>query len=186
LRAALLVLLAVVLPAAAQRTNDPRDFKGSGKSDWELEQDKRELRESEVKLPAAPRAESLIEFFPSSATSFRFFIDSTSLAVEPEGVIRYVLVARSPSGHDNVTYEGMRCSSNSIRVYAYGNAGTWSRSSSDWKPIEARSVQRWHNELRSRYFCPLHLPIQSTAEGLDALRRGGHPMAERNASPGRF
>lgn len=181
-----LVLVAAALPAAAQNTNDPRDFKGSGKSDWELEQDKRDFKEGEIKLPAAPRAEGLIEFFPSSASSFRFFIDSASLAVEPEGVIRYILVARSPSGHENVTYEGMRCSSNSVRVYAYGNAGTWSRSSSDWKPIEAKSVQRWHNELRSRYFCPLGAVIFDAAEGLNALRRGGHPMAERSASPGRF
>jgi hypothetical protein len=36
-------------------------------------------------------------------------------------------------------------------------------------------VQRWHNVLRGNYFCPERYSIQTAAEGLNALRRGGHP-----------
>ena len=178
MRGLLLFLLATALPAAAQDTNDPRQqsVTRGAKSDWEREKEQRDLRDGEVKLPPAPKAGSLIEFSPSAGASFRFFIDSASLSLE-RGVVRYTLVARSPSGYENVTYEGIRCDSNSVRIYAFGNAGAWSRSDSDWKPIEARSVQRWHNELRSRYFCPQGAAIQTVAEGLDALRRGGHPFA---------
>jgi hypothetical protein len=185
LRLLLAVLVAVALPAVAQNTNDPRDAQTTGKSDWERDQEERDFQEREVRLPAAPATDSLIEFFPSAASSFRFFVDPASLSVD-EGVVRYTLVARSSSGHENVSYEGMRCRSNLVRVYAYGHSGAWSRARSEWKPIEAKTVQRWHNELRDRYFCPLKLPIQSAAEGLDALRRGGHPMAERAATPSRF
>ena len=172
----------MALPAAAQNTNDPRDAKTQGRSDWEIEQDRRNFREGEIKLPAAPKAASLIEFFPSSATNFRFYIDGSSLEVDPAGIIRYTLIARSPNGYDNVTYEGMRCSSNSVRVYAHGDAGKWSRSNSEWKPIEAKSVQRWHNELRNQYFCPLGLPIMTADEGLRALRAGGHPLVPANSN----
>ncbi len=187
LRGALLAaaLAAAALPAAAQNTNDPR-VTGSGRSDWERDQDERNWKEGDVKLPPAPKAEGLIEFFPSSASSFRFFIDPASLALDADGVVRYTLVARSASGHDNVTYEGIRCRTNSVRIYAYGNAGAWSRSSSDWKQIEAKAVQRWHNELRSRYFCPVGLPILTTAEGLSALKRGGHPLASGTGNPERY
>ena len=174
--AAFLFFLLAALPAAAQNTNDPRDFTPQGKGDWEREDDRRNWKEGVVTLPAAPKPENLIEFFPSSASSFRFFVDSASVSVA-DGVVRYTLVARSASGYDNVSYEGLRCKEDSVRVYAYFEGGKWSRSESDWKPIEARSVQRWHNELRSRYFCPKHLSIMSAAEGVDALRRGGHPMA---------
>ena len=178
MRGWLLGALLAALPAAAQNTNDPRDARTHGKSEREIREAERDFQEGEVKLPAAPRAEKLIEFFPSSASSFRFFVDAESLSISPEGVVRYTLVARSASGHENVSYEGMRCRANAVRVYAYAHAGAWSRSGSDWKPIEARTVQRWHNELRNRYFCPIRVPIQSAAEGLDALRRGGHPLAK--------
>jgi len=180
-----LLLCAAVQAATAQNTNDPRDARTSGKGEWERERDERNWREGEVKLPDAPRAGGLIEFFPSSATRFRFFIDAASLSVG-DGVVRYTLVARSPNGYDNVTYEGLRCSSNSVRVYAHGDAGAWQRSSSDWTPIEPKSAQRWHNELRNRYFCPLNLTIQDAAEGLNALRRGGHPLAAGAGNPERY
>ncbi|MEW6690890.1 MAG: CNP1-like family protein [Pseudomonadota bacterium] len=174
LAAALLAALAGA--AAGQNTNDPQASSG-GKSNWEREQEERDFREREISLPAPPRPETLIEFFPSAAASFRFFVDSASLSVGEDGVVRYTLVARSARGVDNVSYEGMRCKSGTYRVYAYASAGAWSRIDSDWKQIEPKSVQRWHNELRSRYFCPLRLTILSAAEGVDALRRGGHPLA---------
>ena len=93
-----------------------------------------------------------------------------------DGVVRYTLVARSAAGVENVSFEGIRCKSGAYRVYAFANGGAWSRTNSEWKPIEPRSIQRWHNELRGRFFCPLRLAIMSAAEGLDALRRGGHPL----------
>ncbi|MBI1943289.1 MAG: CNP1-like family protein [Betaproteobacteria bacterium] len=169
------LLAALAAQAAAQNTNDPR-VPTTGKSDWELRQEERDWKEGEVGLPAQPRGDALIEFPVSAASRFRFFIDAPSLSVNADGVVRYTLVARSASGHDNVSYEGMRCGSNSYKVYAYANAGAWSRGDADWKAIESRGIQRWHNELRDRYFCPLRLPIASAAEGLDALRRGGHPL----------
>lgn len=185
MRRLLLLLTAATLPAAAQNINDPR-IPGAGKSDYEREQEERSWKEGEVRLPPAPKAESLIEFFPSSASSFRFFVDAASLTLDRDGVVRYTLVARSAGGHDNVTHEGIRCRSNSFKIYAFGHAGAWSRSSSDWRPIEARTVQRWHNELRSRYFCPVGVPIMTTAEGLDALKRGGHPLASGTGNPERY
>lgn len=177
------MLLAAALPAAAQRTNDPRDARTSGKSDWEIQQEERErdAKEGAVALPAPPRPEALVEFFVSSASSFRFFIDAPSLSVTPDGVVRYTLVARSASGHDNVSYEGIRCRTNTYKVYAYASANAWSRTDSDWKEIEPRSVQRWHNELRARYFCPLGLPILTADEGMRALRAGGHPLIPANS-----
>ena len=151
------------------------------KSDWELEQERRDWKESEAKLPALPKADGLIEFFVSSASSFRFFIDPASLSRESDGVVRYALIARSPSGAQSVSYEGIRCGRpGHYRVYAFGSGGAWSKSTlADWRPIEFRSVQRWHNELHDRHFCPQGASIHTVAEGLDALRRGGHPATTR-------
>ncbi len=149
------------------------------KSDWELEQERLNWKEGEIKLPAYPKTEDLVEFFVSGASSFRFFIDPASLSpAGRDGVVRYTLVARSPSGVANVSYEGMRCTTNSYKLYALGNEGRWSVRESEWRPIEPRSVQRWHLELRTRYFCPGNAPIYTAAEGVDLLRSGGKTVGE--------
>ena len=180
-RLALVFFCLAALPAAAQNTNDPRDARTSGKTDYEIREEERNFREGEVKFPQAPKPERLIEFFPSATTNFRFFIDSDSLTVGGDGVVRYTLIARSASGYENITYEGIRCRANQVRVYGYGDGGKWSRSSADWQPIEGKSVQRWPNELRNRYFCPLGLSIMTAEEGKGALRAGGHPSVPMNS-----
>jgi hypothetical protein len=168
-----------------QRIDRERANTPGAKSDWEKEQEARDFKELDVALPPPPRS-GLIEFFVSSASSFKFFIDPKSLSVAGDGVVRYTLVARSPAGAETVSYEGIRCGGQALyRVYAFGNDGKWSRNpNADWRPIEPKSVQRWHNVLRSQYFCPERYSIQSAAEGLDALRRGGHPAIANTGSGG--
>lgn len=146
------------------------------KTDWELEQEERGWTEGRIQLPAYPKGDDLVEFYVSAATEFKFFVDRASLSVSPDGVVRYVLLARSPSGVENVTYEGIRCKTGVYRIYAYGRAGgNWAPRASDWRPIEQQSAQRWRHALWREYFCPQKVPIYDVAEGLDALRRGGHP-----------
>jgi CNP1-like family protein len=148
------------------------------KSDWELEMERRGWKEGEYKLPALPKPDDLVEFYVSATTDFRFFIDRQSLSVGKDGVVRFTLLARSPSGAENVTYEGIRCSEGNYRVYAYARPeGGWRERDSEWRPIEVKTTQRWHNALWREYFCPQKVPIFDPAEGIDALRRGGHPNA---------
>ena len=142
-------------------------------SDWEREHEAR-LRpgEGSVELPPYPRDQQLIEFSVAAASEFRFFIDSASLSVEKD-IVRYVLVARSPAGVDNVSFEGMRCTSGEVRIYAIGRDGAWTGKPGPWRAIEPRSLQRWHNALYREYFCRLREPVASAREGVEALRRGG-------------
>lgn len=143
----------------------------------------RDWRENAVKLPEFPQADRLVEFYVSATTSFRFFIDPKTLLVGDDGVIRYVLVARSASGAQNVWFEGIRCKTGELKQYATGrNDASWvERRAAEWAAIEPKTLNRQHQALRREYFCPQGLPIQSAAEGIDALRRGGHPHA--NSAP---
>jgi len=146
------------------------------KSDWEIEKEQRDWTEGDHKLPAYPKVSDLIEFHVSATTDFRFFIDRQSLSVNADGVVRFTLLARSPSGAENVTYEGIRCRTGTYRIYAYGRAGgSWAERASDWRPIQQKTVQRSHHALWRDYFCPHRVPIFDSAEGIDALARGGHP-----------
>jgi len=142
------------------------------------------LREDDVALPAFPRPADLLPFFVSAASDFAFFIDGASLSAGKDGVVRYTVVARSPQGARSVVFEGLRCDTREVRGYATGRAdGSWSRRDTPWRRIEARNVQRWHNALATEYFCPGRSPIRSAAEGVDALRQGGHPRS-KNAPGG--
>lgn len=173
--------LALAGGAVAQNTNEPLLRSNTGKSDWEMRQDEMQRRQDVgVKLPAypRPRGDGLIEFRVDGGSNFRFYIDPASVEVSEERVVRYTLVAISPNGYENVTYEGMHCKSNEFRIYARGHEGRWSEErGGQWRPIEPRSIQRWHNELRRRYFCVhYNAAVLDAAEAVDALRRGGHPM----------
>lgn len=179
LRAGLLasLLAGIACAAEAQNSNQlPPATTASGKSPWEEEQDKLNWKEEGVRLPPYPKDSELIEFPVSSGATFRFFIDPASVGVGGDGVVRYTLIARSPSGVSNISYEGMRCSTKSFKVFAQGIGGQWSPRQGDWRDIEARTIQRWHNVLYFEYLCPRHKAVGSAAEGVDALRRGGHPM----------
>jgi hypothetical protein len=181
LRLAALLLAVLAGAAAAQNTNDLGSPSGprigpAPKSEWEIEQERQQRSAAAVPLPAWPKDAGLIEFKVNNMVRFRFFIDEASLSVSPDHTVRYTLVARSPSGVANVSYEGMRCAEGQYAVYAYGQDGRWSPRAPEWRPIELKPMQNWHYELRAGFFCPQRRGTILTAEeGIDALRRGGHP-----------
>jgi CNP1-like family protein len=176
-RLLLALLAALALPAAAQRTNNPGEVSGPQQQrTWE-EDERRNRAESAVTLPPWPKKENLIEFHVSNATSFRFYVDAPSVSISNDNIVRYTLVARSAAGVDNISYEGMRCAEVQYRIYAYGQDGKWAARESEWRDIEPMAIQRWHNELRLRFFCRDRGTILNAAEGVDALRRGGLPGA---------
>jgi hypothetical protein len=151
------------------------------KSDWERQHEGQLAAPAAAATavpPALPRERDLIEFFVAATSDFRFFVDPASISVTEGGEVRYTLVARSSAGAQNVTYEGMRCNSGEVRLYAIGRDGGWGGRAGDWRPIQPRSVQRWHNALYREYFCPQREPIATAQEGVAALRRGGHALSQ--------
>jgi hypothetical protein len=143
--------------------------------DQEFEAEERPWREIEVPIPAYPRPENLIQFDAGGVTSHRHYIDTASVSVDPDGVVRYSLVARSAQGAENVSYEGIRCATRERRLYAFGRRdGSWSRArSSGWERIEANVGQfRQQMMLYRDFFCPEGGIARHRDEVLDALRRG--------------
>jgi hypothetical protein len=111
--------------------------------------------ELEVPLPSPPKPAGLVEFAVSGATSNRFFIDVDSLSVGKDEVVRYALVVRSPSGAENVSFEGIRCETREVKFYAFGQRnGSWSPArDSQWRYIEYREANRQHGVLFKDIFC---------------------------------
>ena len=166
----LLIGLALAAGAAAAQ----------GKSDWERENEER-LKQSEevVVVPPPLQRASLVELRLEAPTDFRYFVDAASVSVGPDRIVRYTMVAQSPNGVENITFEGLRCPGD-YRVYAVGRPadGRWSGRPGDWRPVprDARAAQ---NALARSYFCPARAAIRDAAEGARALRAGGHPAASK-------
>ena len=162
--------LTLALAALAACGTKPRE-----ESDWERRNAQPARAEEELALPAYPARGNLVEFGVVGAEGFHFFIDRPSLAVGKDGVVRYVLVARSAEGAENVTFEGLRCASGEQRVFALGRPdGSWSLARSAWRPIATPR----HVTLFREYFCPQNEPVRSADEGVRALESGGHPFAK--------
>ncbi len=133
-----------------------------------------------VAPPAYPQEKDFVGFFVSAANAFEFFIDGASITIDGS-IVRYTVIARSPDGVDNVSYEAIRCGSNEYRIYAIGHSDrSWARRTTAWRPITPKTVQRWRHALLRDYFCPGGAPILTVEEGIDALRRGRHPMLDRS------
>ena len=131
-------------------------------------------------LPAFPQDADLIEFYVSSATANRFFIDGKSLNAGSDGVVRYVLVIKTSGGATNVNFEGIRCGAREHKLYATGRFDrSWGPLlAGQWRPIEYKDRNRHHSVLSHTFFCPNGVPIRSAEEGRDALRSGKHPDAD--------
>jgi hypothetical protein len=118
-----------------------------------------EWKEQAVVIPSYPRAEDLIEVdlslyeFP-----YALFIDSKSLSVGKDGVVRYTVVLRSANGVENVSYEGIRCRHSKVQRYAYGSGGEFRPvRNREWRFIRKDGQDRFRTELVNDYFCPLPL-----------------------------
>lgn len=145
----------------------------------EYAEEEKNWTELETALPEYPKPENLIRFYVSAVASNVYLVDAKTLSVGADGVVRYVLVVKTPGGATNVSFEGMRCKTKERRLYALGRGETaWTRArGKDWSDIQPGSHQ---NVLYKEYFCPNGVPIFRAEEGADALRRGGNLRAKQN------
>lgn len=167
MRGAGLLLLALAAGVAAQP--QPGGF------DQAFDGEDRPWREIEAQLPGYPRPENLSQFDPGGVTTNRYLIDTASISVEADGVVRYSMVIRSAQGAENVSFEGIRCDTRERRLYAFGRRdGSWSRArNSRWERIEANVAQSRHQlTLYTDFFCPEGRIVANRAEIVDGLQRG--------------
>ena len=165
------IALLVIATAAHAQSRFEEDFDDKEKP-WE---------EVAVQLPPPPKAENLLPFFVSATTSYSFAIDSRSLTVGSDGVIRYTMIATSDAGVKNISYEGVRCESYERKLYAFGQPdGTWSRSRRDqWERISSYANNRQHAALAKDYFC-LEKTVAGKAEDMIERIRHNRSLAPQS------
>ena len=143
-----------------------------GQFDFEFENEKPWVEQA-AQLPPYPKAENLVEFNVSSATRHRHFVDTASISVGEDKVVRYTVVIEAAGGARNVSFEGMRCATGERRLYAYGQPdGSWSKArNAGWEGIKLRSLLSYHKALFEDHFCPGGIHVKDGKEAAQNLLR---------------
>ena len=115
-----LVLWLVACHASAQLVDQDPDWK-----------------EVEVPAPPAFKTDHLIPLEMPRYVSLKIGVDPETLRITSDGIVRYVVVATSPSGNINASYEGIRCQTGEVKIYARrGATGQWNPvADPQWKPL---------------------------------------------------
>jgi hypothetical protein len=136
-RILVLACAGATLAASAQVTTDNPDWK-------------------ELDAPAPPvlRTQGLIPL-EVQGSSLRFGVDPGSITVGADAIVRYVVVATSSSGTTNGIYEGVRCSTGDVKVYARHNPDTgWVPArNSEWQPLQATANSRYSLQVARSGAC---------------------------------
>jgi hypothetical protein len=124
-------------------------------------------------LPPYPQDSALLEFIPRRNSSFHFYVDRDSLSIGADRVIRYSVLARSPSGAVSASYEGMRCKTSEYKVYALGtDAAQWARAREvQWRKIPRTSAD-FRFALYKDYFCDIEAIAGRNEKDLIAKLKG--------------
>lgn len=138
----------------------------------EFDDEEKPWQEIAIQLPPAPQARNLVTLPVTAVATQKFEIDTSSISLGEDGVMRYIMVATSESGARNVSYEGMRCATGEKKLYAFGQPdGSWSRSRRDkWEPIRALGANKQHAILARDYICDGTTVAGKPSEVADRLR----------------
>ncbi|MDH4149175.1 MAG: CNP1-like family protein [Betaproteobacteria bacterium] len=154
-------------------------FSGLAQAQWEgwdyaFDREIKPWSEMQAQLPGYPVDENLIPLDVGAATPHRFFVDSKSVSVDADSVVRYTLVIKTAGGATNVSYEGIRCASREQKYYAIGRADkTWVRARRpEWHKIEHKDVNAHHITLYGEYVCRGKIVMETAGQIIEALRRG--------------
>lgn len=141
------------------------------------------LVEPAVSLPPIPKDQDLLRFDVVPRTALEYFVDSSSISLPGEGIVRFTVVARTESAA-NVSYEGFRCITREHKIYARASRdGVWvAVKDPGWAVISDRTTPMYRRELYWNFLCPAKYPISRPREGADALRFGRHPNARPEGS----
>jgi len=140
------VLLCSASISFAQQLNNMEDDPDEQEKAWQ---------EVALQLPAAPEAANLVDFYVSPLSTSTSYIDLKSLTIGSDNVVRYTIITKTSGGATNISYEGLRCETFEVKVYAFGRPdGSWSRSRQiAWKRIVDFGSNRQTAALYKQYFC---------------------------------
>lgn len=128
--------------------------------------------ESAVVPPEVFNTETVQPFDMGKSSALAYGIDPASLIVGEDGVVRYVMVARSTSGALNVLYQGIRCATAETKTYArLSDKRTWNTSAdAKWQALSFSGPTRPAMMLARQGVCEGRTVTGNAQKILAALR----------------
>lgn len=107
--------------------------------------------------------------------TLKFGVDPATLSITKDGVVRYVMVATSSGGNVNAMYEGIRCLTGEVKVYArYTSSGQWKTvDNPQWAPLNGNQPSKH----------ALALARQGACEGRSATAASPTAIVQRLKNP---
>lgn len=100
-------------------------------------------QEGDAPPPPALKLQGLVPLDMERSSDLRWGVDPASIAIGKDRVVRYVVVGQGDAGAVNAYYEGLRCDTGEVRVYArHARDGDWAPVSQGWKPLHGSSSTR--------------------------------------------
>lgn len=127
--------------------------------------------EAETPPPPTFQLDKLVQIDVDPRGSLRYGIDPATVSIGKDGVVRYVMVARSPSGAMTAMYEGLRCSTAEFKLYARYNDGRWSAvTSPQWQSVFESTRVKHPLALARQGGCDNKAPPSSAQEMVRRLK----------------
>jgi hypothetical protein len=132
-------------------------------------------KESDVPPPPAFDLKRLVQVDIFARSELKWGVDPNTIVITKDGVVRYVVVAQSPSGVINAMYEGIRCNKAEFRSYARHNpdSGWVILTGSDWKALRSAASTGHPSALARQGMCDGAAPPTNVREAVRRLRAGG-------------
>ena len=108
-------------------------------------------QETDAAPPPPLRTQGLIPLDMGPGTDLRWGVDPASISIGADRVVRYVVVALGRGGAVNGLYEGVRCDTGEVRVYArHARDGDWAPARPEWKSLHDGSSATLHSLVIAR------------------------------------
>ena len=131
-----------------------------------------EWKETRTVLPAAPREENLMLIeAPRAQAGYSYFIDRKSLSLGSDGVMRYTVVARSPSGVKSAFHEGLRCFDDTVRTYGFASSDGVLRAATagHWSALANEGSRGYQDYLGNVIMCDRQGHAWAPEKAIEAL-----------------
>lgn len=136
---------------------------------WEAD---KPWEEKPIPLPAYPDGAHWQSFEVGPTTRNQHAIDTHTLSIGEDGVVRFALRVQSPDGAETLTFDGLRCETREHKRYAIGRSDTqtWSPSRlAQWRRLEqGQAVLR---TVEEDYLCPDRSPARNVAEVIKRMKQ---------------
>ena len=139
-----------------------------------LDEERAAWQEAEVRLPDTVNLDRVVTFELTRPAAMVYGIDPGTLQIDGDGVVRYAFVARSASGALNVLYEGLRCQTAEVKLYAHWHKDTgWTPvPNAEWQELSFRGTTRRAMQMAKAGICANRSPNGPPRKMLDTLRNG--------------